>query len=370
MKKILLGTTAVIALGTMTTETLAADKIDLKLGGFHRHYVGLTDNDDEVAATNNAARDKSISQFANTEIYFTGSTTLDNGLTVAVRTELEVDSASTDNTDRNFITISSDAMGALTIGSAQPFGEGNFVRVPNAGNFDWNDLAPWIGNATTAGNPSSAFAFSANLVEDTGSDDARIKYQSPSFNGFSVGGDYTWASNNTREAHNARRVSGDMNEAYSVGAAYEGAFSGADVAADVTYYSRQGAGTTSDGWDQLHVGLSVGMSGFTVAGGYTDFDDNDGGSSEDDGEGWELGVGYETGPYSLSAAYMTSSNKGTAATAGDNEDEAWQIVATYDMGAGVALTATYFDIEADAEGAATTTKRGGNGLIAGIEVGF
>ncbi len=370
MKKILLGTTAMIALGTMTTETLAADKIALKLGGFHRHYVGLTDSDEVASTSSDAARDKSISQFANTEIYFTGSTTLDNGITVAVRTELEVDSASTDNTDRNFITISSDAMGALTIGSAQPFGEGNFVRAPMAGNFDWSDLTPWVGSATSGTTSTSAFSFSANLVEDTGTDDARIKYQSPSFNGFTVGGDYTWASN-AGEAHNARRVTGDMNEAFSVGAAYSGAFSGADVAADVTYYSRQGAGTTSsDGWDQLHVGLSVGMSGFTVAGGYTDFSDNDGGSSEDDGEGWELGVGYETGPYSLSAAYMTSSNKGTAATAGDNEDEAWQIVATYDLGAGVALTATYFDIEADGEGAGNTTKRDGSGLIAGIEVGF
>ena len=364
MKKILLGTTAVIALGTMTTETLAADKIDLKLGGFHRQYVGLTDNDDEVAATNNAARDKSISQFANTEIYFTGSTTLDNGLTVAVRTELEVDSASTDNTDRNYLTVSSDAMGTLTLGSAPHFYDDNFVRAPMAGNFDWGDLTPWIGNATVAANASSEFTWSAGEIDNVGDDSIKVKYVSPEFSGFTIGGSYGWGEGATNEAHNARRVTGANDEGYSFGIAYSGAFSGADISADVSRLGLQDGNL-----DATHVGLNVGMSGFTVGGGYTDFSDNTS-ASNNDGEAWELGVGYETGPYSLSAAYMTSSNKGTAATAGDNEDEAWQIVATYDLGAGVALTATYFDIEADAEGAATTTKRGGNGLIAGIEVGF
>ncbi|MCW8916917.1 MAG: porin, partial [Magnetovibrio sp.] len=88
MKKILLGTTAVIALGTLSTEAFAADKIQLGLGGFMRQYVAIS-NSDEVATTTNAARDSGIGQWGNSEVFFSGSTTLDNGLKVAAKVELE-----------------------------------------------------------------------------------------------------------------------------------------------------------------------------------------------------------------------------------------------------------------------------------------
>ena len=124
--------------------------------------------------------------------------------------------------------------------------------------------------------------------------------------------------------------------------------------------------------DQTQVGLSVGVAGFTIGGAYIDFGgvSNTGVNTDStDGNAWELGVAYETGPYTVSANYVAAQDEGTTAIAGDDEDTGWQVAATYDMGAGVALSATYFDISYDGEGAAQAAADA-NGLIAGIEVGF
>ncbi|HEY9078575.1 porin [Magnetovibrio sp.] len=367
MKKILLGTTAVIALGAMSSEAFAADKIKLELGGFMRHYVGLT-NSDEVASTrSDTSRDKDISQWSNTEIYFTGNTTLDNGIKVAARVEMEADGAVSKNVDRSWLTISSDAMGALSIGHHPHFGDDNMVRVPNAGNFDWGDTDPWAGVATSATAPTAAFATVAPDISDAGGDSAKLKYTSPNFSGITVGFSYSAAE--AADASNARRVQGNTaQDGSTLGIAYSGDLGGAAVSADLT---RMNFGANDQ--DVTHFGLNVGMAGFTVGGGYSDFNDTRTGSNLADGDAWELGVSYATGPYSVSAGYMSAKDKGTAA-AGSDKDTKWNIAATYDMGAGVALAANYFHAKADPEGTGTTIATGKStsisGLIAGIEVGF
>jgi outer membrane protein OmpU len=370
MKKILLGTTAVVALATMTNTAFAADKIKLGLGGFMRHYVGVS-NHDEVAPTNNTQRAVKLQQFANTEVYFTGATTLDNGLNVSVMIQREGDKSTATRNDVSQLTISSDAMGALTLGSTPHAGDDMLVRVPNAGNFDWGDTNKFGAVSTAAGTASTAFADSSSSdITDMGDNSGKLKYISPSFSGVTVYGSYTAAEgfdtstsgSNITPGGGAWRNNG--NDGSTLGVSYEGEMGGASIAADVTRFNNNGT------YEATHGGLNVGMAGFTVGGGYTDFnDDSASATSPNDGKAWELGVGYETGPYSLSAGYMTAKNKDTA-IAGDNKDTKWNLAATYSLGAGVALTADYFHSTADKEGTATTGKTTVSGVIAGIEVGF
>ena len=371
MKKILLGTTAVIALGTMSSEAFAADKIKLELGGFMRQYVGLSNNDEVASTRSDTARDKDISQWSNTEIYFTGNTTLDNGIKVAARVEMEADGAATTNVDRSWLTVSSDAMGAVSAGHMPHFGSDNAVRVPNAGNFDWTDTADsWNAVATTSTAASSDFVSSAHGSDlvSWGGDSVKLKYISPSFSGVTVGASYTAAEQ--ANASNARRVTGGSFDGYSYGASYSGDMGGAALNASITRGARADINR-----ETTHFGLTVGMAGFTVGGGYADFNDRRsviGANESQDGNAWELGVAYATGPYSVSAAYMTDKKSGLVATAGDDKDTKWNIAATYDMGAGVALTADYYHAKADREGtgAVANAAQTVSGLIAGIEVGF
>lgn len=370
MKKILLGTTAIVALATMSSEAFAADKIKLELGGFMRHYVGVINHDEVGPANTNVARGVSLAQWSNSEIYFRGATTLDNGLNVSVDTQMESSTRTVGN--RNFdiasLTVSSDAMGALTIGSSNHGVDQFATRAPMASNYDWGDAASLGMVAKTAAAASSNFTYAAGDLTALGGKGESLKYVSPNFSGAQVFASYSAGTGTTG---NNVQVTSAVDDSYSYGVAYSGEMGGATIAADLAH------AMVDAGYDLNRAGLNVGMAGFTVGGSYTDFNDTTTANtqttattSDQNGNAWELGVSYVTGPYSVSVDYMTAKNDGDTAVAGSNKDTAWQVAGTYDLGAGVALTGTYFTSKANGEGAAANTDRKASGVLAGIEVGF
>jgi len=372
MKKILLGTTAVIALGTMTTEAFAADKIALGLGGFMKHYVGIGKND-EVASTSSAAeRGKDIGQKSNTEVYFTGSTTLDNGIKVAARIEMEADGAATNNIDRSYLTVSSDAMGSVVVGHAPHYSNSSAVRVPQVTGLDWGDTDGWGGTATSSTTTTTTFANAtgtgSRVMDTLGGDSVKLKYTSPSFSGFSVGASYSAAeAGNASEA----RLVVAAQDGYSYGASYSGEMSGVGISASLSHSD------VDTDYSFNYAGLNLSMAGFTVGGGYRDFEDTRSGTllttdERQDGNAWELGVAYKTGPYSVAAGYLSAKRSGQSGIAGDDKDTKWSVAAAYDLGASVALTANYYNAKANLEGTGTEANKARtiSGVIAGIEVGF
>lgn len=377
MKKILLATTAVVALSTVSAQAFAADKIKLELGGFMKQYVGLANND-EVSATAGTVRSTDLQQFTNSEVYFRGNTKTDNGLTVAVDVQMETSTRNGQGaTARKFdvvsMEISSDAIGAVSIGSTTHALDDFQTRAPQASGLDWGDMANNFNmTADVAGTASANASASAGIqMDDTGSKGQKLKYVSPNFSGVNVFGSYA-----ANEHDNQTTQTSAGSDAYSYGIAFGGEVGGASISADVIRSSNVVAART----DVNHVGLSVGMAGFTVGAGYSDFNDNQDTSastattSDTDGTGFEIGVAYETGPISASVGYAVVKTKGDTATAGDNKDTSWAVAGGYSLGAGVALTATYYSQKFDAEGTGTTIATGksvtSKGFIAGVEVGF
>jgi outer membrane protein OmpU len=208
----------------------------------------------------------------------------------------------------------------------------------------------------------------------------KLKYVTPTFSGFTGYASYTAAETLDISSVTASVASRNTShDGSTMGVAYEGELSGVALSADVTHFRNNGTSNVT------HGGLNVGMAGFTVGGGYSDFNDdtsvNTGAATSsmvtNDGNAWELGVGYETGPYSLAVGYMNADSKGTAAAVQKNEDTRWNVGVAYDLGAGVALTADYFHNNANPEDtvATPTTVANGkettvSGVLAGIEVGF
>ena len=98
MKKVLLGSTALVAAGLIAGDAAAADGVKLSLGGYYRGAAGLMfdDFDGAAAATTDDLRPGVFKQ--DVEVHFRGETTLDNGLTVGAAIQLE-GQTSTDQID-------------------------------------------------------------------------------------------------------------------------------------------------------------------------------------------------------------------------------------------------------------------------------
>ena len=97
MKKILFASSAIVAVA-FAGQASASEPIKLSVGGFMEQWVGFADQDlDAAGGRVNAFQ-------SDTEVYFTGSTTLDNGIEIGARIELEGES-STDQVDEQFLFV-------------------------------------------------------------------------------------------------------------------------------------------------------------------------------------------------------------------------------------------------------------------------
>ena len=120
MKKVLLGTSALLGAGLVAGPACAADGIKLSVGGYFRTaYMVNFDDDDEGEPGNETNTD---GFFSDSEIYFRGSTTLDNGLEVGARVELEGETDS-DQIDEAWVFFS----GGLLSGGFSTTGFGSTI---------------------------------------------------------------------------------------------------------------------------------------------------------------------------------------------------------------------------------------------------
>ena len=92
MKTLLFGSTALVAASALaaaslgTSSAAAEEGVKLGLGGYYNTFFWVGDIDE----ANNDTRDfTSTGLFADGEVHFKGSTTLDNGITFGVQVELE-----------------------------------------------------------------------------------------------------------------------------------------------------------------------------------------------------------------------------------------------------------------------------------------
>jgi outer membrane protein OmpU len=148
MKKLLVASTALVAFAAVNSAQ-AADPIKISVGGYMNQFVGYTDQDDD------GSQDfVEVNINSETELYFRGSTTLDNGLTIGVNIDRYSDRDDTGGDDV-FLQISSDSIGRIRIGQtkgaayALSHGSPDVALANNDG-----DVQDWINrdvNAATAG---------------------------------------------------------------------------------------------------------------------------------------------------------------------------------------------------------------------------
>jgi hypothetical protein len=113
MKKLLLGSSVLVGVGALAQSAVASDGIKLEVGGFFNTvFEGVFDHKDNKHFGSLHSYDAFQH---NAEVYFKGETTLDNGLTIGARIELEGENAA-DQIDKSFVYWSG-GFGKVQIGS-------------------------------------------------------------------------------------------------------------------------------------------------------------------------------------------------------------------------------------------------------------
>ncbi|MEX2631763.1 MAG: porin [Tistlia sp.] len=344
MKKLLLSGTALAAAGAVAGVAAPAQaQIELGLGGYMWQYVGYANSDTNMGSDSDAFNGFDVK--SNSEIFFVGSTTLDNGLKFGVNVQLEANSNAADQIDESFLFVEG-SFGRFNIGSENSAGYLMTYTAPNVG-VGINSTGILTGFLPQGGGTTAQFfrapLGSTYLEVDANNDSNKITYFTPRFSGFQFGASYL---PDPQQDSNSQvdEATVSYRDGFSLGANFVESFSGFDVAVSGRYdwaNDESAASTDPRVWS---VGAQVGYAGFSVGGSYADADD----MGANTGRSYHVGAAYETGPWGVSIGYFNGEADGSAAP-GDDEYQAYEGAVAYALGPGITAvgSVSYQDVEAD-----------------------
>lgn len=351
MRKVLLGSTALVAASILAgaTTAQAAEKIKLGLGGYMEQWWGYTDQDDVPTGTEDL---NGFGSNSDTEVFFTGSTTLDNGITFGVNIQLE-GNTSGDTIDESYAIIRGD-FGEINVGSENSAQYKMGYIAPDVGiGVNSGDTTAWASFAGIGGSTGyNRGGFGSTSVEAARANDVnRLTYYTPRFAGIQFGASYAPATQ--EDGFGTFDEDAILHDGFSLGLNFVESFNGIDVAVAGGYGRWEDVAGTTDDPEAWNVGLNIGFAGFTVGGSYAQAN-NDGTSvSGGDMDSYDVGVSYSTGPWAVSLTYLHGERDGSAGILEADLDIVHGSV-NYALGPGVNFVGTvgYADIQ-DESGAGT-----------------
>jgi hypothetical protein len=391
MKKVLYSTTALVAAGMLAFSggdanaaahakkkaKKKASKLVIKVGGFFTSTLGFAQQDSKYQSTANSTSRVGYDAFDiknNSEIYFRGSTKLDNGITVSVIIQMEGDqeqanTGGSDNAvDETYVKLTG-AFGDIRIGSTKAAGFVLKHRAPVVGavNHDGPDANQWI-------HPPSAQSNNINVGTHMGAgDNMKIVYITNKFaGGFRIGASY--------EPSNARSYfmpavggnAGTNTQRYDGMISYEAKLGAVSVKADLGYDEQHGTAAGSN--HAIRGGILLGFGGITVGGSYRTVDPLKSGragtSSSSEQDVFDIGISYVTGPFKISLTGLSAEKPLSNSVQGDDEVTHIGLGLQYNMGPGVDVLGTVFHREHENELAGDAFNNDGWAIVGGIKVSF
>jgi outer membrane protein OmpU len=340
MKKLLYGTTALLAVGAIANTAVAAEKIKLGLGGYWRGMAQFGDNDSDDNV-DQGLRDHGFGQ--ESEIYFSGSTTLPNGVKFGAAVQLEGETSG-DQVDNTWI-YASGGFGRIEYG--ETWGPGLLMQYGGVGEMNQTgDFASHNPFRSANGLGLNSFGGSAGI---NGLPSPKLAYYTPRFNGIQIGVAYVPEPKNA-SANGAQDNSADGeqgSEMIDAAVNYTGKMGAASVAAHFGYWTSETepaavGGVAAADVDGHSFGAQVGMNNFTIGGKYTK--QNDIGGTGDDRVNIRFGAKYTMGQWGMGATFQKASQDVT----GDaSEDETSYLSAgvSYSMGPGISFGGGIVQVE-------------------------
>jgi len=356
MKKLLLGSTALVAGGLMAAPAMAADPIKIGVSGYYQFFVQAGQIEGLYALNGSSTQFKALSFYQEGEIHFDGATKLDNGTTVGLHIELEGQNqpitgggntgfGSVRQIDEAFLYSFGD-WGRIEFGGRDAASYRMLYGTPSAlspGGFFQHNASFGFFNPTIAAQNLAAAHITFMALAGQIQDANRVNYFTPRFAGFQVGVGYAPKVNpNTAVGPGLTSGVCGFNDPSSIsscpihdytyqdmfdfGINYLNKFGDITVAAyggymiatfDPGLAPLASAANLSTGfnlgtWKQLVTGLQLGFGGFTIGGAYS-WDNNGLGANyytgvDADTRSFSAGLMYETGPWQLSAGWQGSRN--------------------------------------------------------------
>ena len=343
MKKVLLGTTAIVAAGMIASapSANAAEKIKLQLGGYMEQYFGFVANDDSATEDFSGFDVKS-----DAEVFFKGKTTLDNGIEVGLNIQLE-GNTSGDTIDESYMTFKGQ-FGQLDVGSENSaqykmhYAPADFGIGINSGDqFGWVSMTSDAqGDSINQGAGYFRGPFGSTYIEPTQANDStKLTYYTPRVEGFQLGLSY---SPDTKQDSNG----GTNRDAENTDLVMAGLNFNRNFGSSNNFRASLGYGTVLDEIDSsgntptsFNAGVGLKVGGFGVGVSYANFDDH----GATTGHGLSGGVNYSSGPWGVSLAYFHGEKDGTAGVDalgagtidGEGQHDTIHLSAKYALGPGV-----------------------------------
>jgi outer membrane protein OmpU len=370
MKKVLLGTTALLGAGLVASPAFAADGIKLGVGGFFKTAYMVNFDDDSEGERGNEHNTDGV--FSDAEIHFTGSTVLDNGLEVGARVELEGEDdvspdGDGDQIDEAWIYFSG-GFGELRMGSDDD-ALANACIVPPGGTGNFSAFSPnqWGANTQTSNSVCSG-------VDDRG-DAQKFVYISPSFAGFQFTGSYTPNGGDERHgdgvgAHLGMPANSDGESRHNVSAylsySYEGDGWGLTAGGGASFegHVEQGPGPDRDEQDFYQTGLNLTFGNFSVGGVFEYYHDLlDQGDNNIDAWVAGAGIAYSLDAWTVGAQYSHGDADDDGAAGGSSTQDRITLTGNYALGPGINIDGevAYTWVDEEGNGAVFSSDDGGVG---------
>ena len=358
-------------------------KAEITISGYAEFFAGSADQSIASVGTNtpasNHAQDKAgLDNGTYTRLTANYSSTLDSGINVdgtMSMTNRDCQGDKTDNcnvTNDNFVTLSG-GFGAFSVGERFAAGAAMLSRITANGPMAEPDGGN-IGAFYTAGDANYGAFNEVNYADNA----MKVLYSSNVYSGFSFAASYAPNTSNTglastRQGQPTAASSGafgNFNDLISVFGKYALDIDG--IGLELVYGQQMGnagvIGTTHyNDLDETAYSALLTYGNFAI-----DYRKNEAGNSgrpKNDGSGNDEGTSVcaqytmgnlGVGACSLESSFTTSSNT-------TNSADLTTISAQYDLGGGVSVGATYFDIEQEENSVVATDA---DGIMTMLSVGF
>jgi len=353
MKKILLMSAAAV----LFCANAAHAEVKLNLTGHIKGYVFYTKQDNPPGGD-----ERSFDILRETEIHFGGETTLDNGLTVGVYNEADIDVADVFKTEKSYAYFSGD-WGRVNFGKEEGANYLLQVAAPSADS-NYDGVRQYVSGFNGFG--------TIDYDNDLTTYYTKLTYLTPVLSGFQAGISYTpdtddfgpVSATSQAIADNLSDETGEYESAWDVGAQYKGKFDDVSYTVGAGYtivgYEETGPGDPDDDSQEWNICVDTDWKNFGLGVVYTE---TNLGTDDDEARTWVVGADYKLNKdWKLGASYLNYEED----TSTDDEIDRYTAGGVYTYGPGMTLrgSVSYVDLETN------TSDRDGVSLLIGTQINF